>query len=529
MSRDPRVIVIGAGMSGILCGIRLHEAGIDDFAIYEKADDLGGTWRDNRYPGLACDVPSHVYSYSFAPNPEWSQRFSPGPEIHAYLADTAERFGVAERIECGREVTAAEFREGRWHLRLRDGSTDVADFVICATGVLHHPRMPDFEGLEAFEGAAFHSARWDDTAVLEGRRVGVVGTGSTAVQIVAAITDQAEHLTLFQRSAQWIMPGANQAYSEEEKRRFREDPGAIEALRAELDLSFTRQFSDALIGAESDGMANIERQTREHLESLVVDPELRERLRPDYRAACKRLIVANGFYEAIQRPNATLVTEAIDRVEAKGVRTRDGELHALDVLVFATGFHAHEFMRPMTVTGRGGKSLDDVWTPAPRAYRSVSMPDFPNFFMIVGPHSPVGNFSLIEISELQVAYALQLIERVRSGNAREICAHRRGHGSLQRRHPRGTPGHDLDDRVQELVPGRQRRGLRPGPGRSNSSATRCRSRTGPTSRYARQRPLTTRHGPLPRPGHNACRGRSSPCICCSGCTGSPSRRPPPCG
>ncbi len=423
-ANDPRVVVIGAGMSGILTGIRLREAGIDDFVIYEKGHDLGGTWRDNTYPGLACDVPSHVYSYSFSPNPDWSHLFSPGPEIQRYLAATAREHGVADRIVYHREATACEYRAGRWFLEFADGGSDEADFVITATGVLHHPRMPEIERLEAFEGAVFHSARWDHSVAIEGRRVGIVGTGSTGIQIVTAITEQVEELTLFQRTAQWIMPGENPPYSEEERRCFRKDPEAVEALRAELDRSFTLQFSDALIGAESDGMKTIEQLTHQHLEERVLDPVLRERLRPDYRAACKRLVVADGFYEAMQRPNARLVTEGIARLEPSGVRTADGELHELDVLVLATGFRAHDFVRPMRITGRGGVTLDEAWSPTPRAYRSVSMPDFPNLFMVVGPHSPIGNFSLIGISELQVDYILQLIERVRSGECREISATR---------------------------------------------------------------------------------------------------------
>jgi len=422
MGDADRVIVIGAGMSGLLAGIRLRDAGIDDFTIYEKGSDIGGTWRDNTYPGLACDVPSHVYSYSFAPNPDWSQRFSPGPEIQGYLKQTAERFGVMDRVRLDSEITRCAWSEGRWHVETAAGETDSADFVICATGVLHHPNIPEIDGMASFEGALFHSSRWDHSVSLEGKRLGVVGTGSTAVQIVAAVIADVAGLSLFQRTAQWIMPGANQAYSEEERRMFRRDPAAVASLRAQLDEAFAGQFSNALTDQESEGVRLIEERCRAHLESKVVDPDLRERLRPDYRAACKRLVIADGFYEAMQRPHAELVTEGIARIEPGGIRSGDGRLHELDVIVLATGFRAHDFMRPMNLTGRGGRTLDDVWSPTPRAYRSVSMPDFPNFFMIVGPHSPIGNFSLIEISELQVDYALQLMERVRSGACREICA-----------------------------------------------------------------------------------------------------------
>jgi len=421
-AKHPQVIVIGAGMSGILAGIRLKHAGIDDFVLYEKNSKPGGTWVENSYPGLTCDVPSHLYSYSFEPNPEWSHRFSPGPEIQRYFEGVAEKYGVTDAIVCNREVTRCEWQEGRWHVETSDGNHEVADFVIAATGALHHPNVPDFEGLDRFQGAAFHSARWNHEVPIEGRRVGVIGTGSTAVQIVTTITRRVAALTLFQRTAQWIFPNVNPAYSEEEKAVYRSDPQALASLRADLDKAFAGAFSDALIDYQSDGMQAIETACRQHLEERVLDPELRERLRPDYRAACKRLVIADGFYEALQQPNASLVTSGIERIEEAGVRTRDGQLHELDVLVLATGFRAHDFVRPMRVSGRGGRKLEDAWSPVPRAYRSVSMPDFPNFFMVIGPHSPIGNFSLIDISELQVGYILQLIDEVRRGACREICA-----------------------------------------------------------------------------------------------------------
>jgi len=424
--KNPRVVVIGAGMSGILCGIRLSQAGIDDFIIYETDPKPGGTWYENTYPGLTCDVPSHLYSYSFEPNPEWSHRFPPGPEIQRYFEGVAEKYGVRDAIVCNREVTRCEWQEGRWHVETADGHSEDADFVIAATGALHRPNIPDFEGLECFRGAAFHSARWDHTVAIDGKRVGVIGTGSTAVQIVSAITQRVGALTLFQRTAQWIMPSVNPAYTEEEKDHFRSDPQGLASLRAELDKAFAGAFSDALIDYDSEGMHAIEAACRQHLEERVQDPVLRERLRPSYRAACKRLVLASGFYEALQQPHATLETSGIERIEETGVRSRDGRLHELDVLVLATGFRAHDFMRPMQLTGRGGRKLEDAWSPVPRAYRSVSMPDFPNFFMVIGPHSPIGNFSLIDISELQVGYILQLIEEVRSGACREICASEAG-------------------------------------------------------------------------------------------------------
>jgi cation diffusion facilitator CzcD-associated flavoprotein CzcO len=419
--RDLRVIVIGAGMAGIASAIKLLEAGIDDLCIYEKADRVGGTWRENTYPGIACDVPSHLYSYSFEPNPEWSHLFSPGDEIQRYFEEVAAKHRIEEITRFGEEVTHLEHRDGRWHLRTASGIEDRADVVIAATGVLHHPRMPDLPGLDRFEGDAFHSARWDHSVDLDGARVGVVGTGSSAVQIVSAVVDRVAHLSLFQRTAQWILPMDNPPYPEEDMARFRQEPELLHHIHDAFAQTFAAGFANAVVDADSPQMAALEAACLENLER-VTDPGLRERLRPDHRAACKRLVVSPDFYEAIQRPHAELVTERIDAVEPSGVRTADGRLHELDVLVLATGFRVDRFLRPIEVTGRDGVRLDDVWAQRPSAYLSVSVPGFPNLFMLNGPNGPVGNFSLIEVAELQLAYLMPLIEGIRSGHWREVSA-----------------------------------------------------------------------------------------------------------
>ncbi len=419
---DLRFVIIGAGMSGILSAIKLKEAGIDNFAIYEKADRLGGTWRENTYPGIACDVPSHFYCYSFAVNPEWSHRFAPGSEIQAYFEDVARRYGVDSLIQYGKEITRCELTGGRWKIRMADGTEDAADFIVAATGVLHHPAYPDLDALDSFAGRAFHSARWDHDVSLAGKRVGVIGTGSSAIQIVAAVVDEVAELVLFQRTPQWIMPVQNPPYSESEKAEFRRQPETIAQLRAEVSHMFTDGFSNHLSDLSSPQLQAIHDACVANLESNVKDPDLREKLRPNYRAACKRLIMSESFYDAIQRPNAELVTEGIERIEKSGVRTRDGRMHELDVLILATGFRVDSFMRPMAVQGRNHAALDDVWREGPTAYMAISIPDFPNFFMLNGPNSPVGNFSLIEIAELQFSYVMQLIEQVRCGSCREVSA-----------------------------------------------------------------------------------------------------------
>jgi len=420
--RELRVVVIGAGMAGVLSAIKLKEAGFRDVAVYEKADRLGGTWRENTYPGIACDVPSHLYSYSFAPNPDWSHYFSPGAEIEDYLERVARERGVVGAIRFGEEVTRAAFVDGRWQLETARGSRDAADVVIAATGVLHHPKHPDIAGLDRFAGSCFHSARWDHAVPLDGRRVGIIGTGSTAVQIVSALVDRVAMLSLFQRTAQWIMPQENLRYPEEEKADLRAHPERMRQLRAEISQVFAEHFANAVVDAASPQMRLIDEACRANLEMNVADPALRERLRPSYRAACKRLVISPDFYQAIQKPNAELVTSPIAQVEPGGVRTRDGRLHALDVLVLATGFRVDRFMRPMEVLGRSGLRLDAVWVDRPTAYLSISIPGFPNFFMLNGPNGPVGNFSLIEVAELQFAYIAQLLELIRSGRCREVGA-----------------------------------------------------------------------------------------------------------
>ena len=421
-NRNPRIIIIGAGMSGILSAIRLKQAGFDDFVLYEKADRLGGTWRENTYAGVACDVPSHFYSYSFALNPEWTQHFSPGAEIQAYFEQVAERYAVAGRIEYEQQVTRCVFREGRWHVETADGTRDQADFIIGATGVLHHPSIPDFPGRDSFGGPAFHSARWDSSVSLSGKRVGIIGTGSSAIQMVSALAEQVGQLTLFQRTAQWITPAANPPYSEEEKAGFRRNPKSMEEIRAEISRGMTDGFANVLVDADSPVLKMVHDNCVANLEDNVKDPELREKLRPTYRAACKRLIMSPNFYDAIQHPCASVVTEGIERIEERGVRTVDGELHELDVLIFATGFRVDSFVRPMEIRGRSGSKLDEAWKAAPSAYMAVSVPDFPNLFLLNGPNSPVGNFSLIDVAELQFDYILQLLEKVRSGECRELSA-----------------------------------------------------------------------------------------------------------
>jgi cation diffusion facilitator CzcD-associated flavoprotein CzcO len=412
---EPRFAVIGAGMSGILAGIRLKEAGLD-FTVFEKADRVGGTWRENTYPGIACDVPSHLYCYSFELNPDWTYSSSPGAEILQYLEDVAKRYEVESAIRLGDPVVRCEWQEGRWEVETGSGYVDHFEWVIAATGILHHPKLPDIEGLDSFEGAMFHSARWDHDVPLDGRRIGVIGTGSSGVQITGALAHRAGKYSLFQRTAQWVVPVEQIAYTDEQRAQFRTDADMLQKLHNELSVSFNDGFATQVLDGNSEMIDNLEKLCTEHLESHLSDPGLREKLRPSYRAACKRLVISHNFYDAIQHPNAELVTADIERIEPTGVRTRDGRLHELDVLVLASGFHVDRFMRPMKIVGCDGILLDDVWKERPSAYLAVGVPGFPNFFMLNGPNSPVGNFSLIQTAEMQFDYVMKLVDQVRSGD-----------------------------------------------------------------------------------------------------------------
>jgi cation diffusion facilitator CzcD-associated flavoprotein CzcO len=417
-----RFVIIGSGVAGIIAAIQLREAGFDNITIYEKAERAGGTWRENTYPGICCDVPSHMYRFSFEANAEWSHQYSPGDEILAYVEATMRKYGIEPLIRFGHEITKLQFVDGRWRIETGGGIQDEADIVIAATGVLHHPNYPEIAGIDSFAGPIFHTARWDHDVSVEGKRVGVIGNGSSGVQVVGAITPQVEQMTVFQRTAQWIMPGKNLAFGEDEKEEFRRNPAAMDEMHEKIGRAFEEGFGEAVTDVHSPQLQVIGEMCLQHLETGIRDPELREKLRPTYQAACKRLVISPNFYEALQLPNAEVVTEGIEAIEADGIRTSDGRLHELDIIVLATGFRVDRFLRPITVYGRDGICLDEVWAKRPIAYLSVSMPDFPNLFLLNGPNGPVGNFSLIEVAEIQTRYILQLIERLRDGSGSEIAA-----------------------------------------------------------------------------------------------------------
>jgi cation diffusion facilitator CzcD-associated flavoprotein CzcO len=410
MKRDPAVAVVGAGMSGLCVAIALLRSGITDVTVYEKADEVGGTWRENTYPGLTCDVPSRVYQYSFATNPNWSRFFSPGGEIQAYFCGVADRFALRDRIRFGTEIVGARFDGRRWALCTDTGEESTVDFLISATGVLHHPRLPAISGLADFGGDLFHSARWNHRVAVRGRRVAVIGTGSTGVQLVCGLSGEADNVTLFQRTAQWVVPLPNPRYS-----RFTNiTHQAVPWLDRLAYATYSAMFDFFAVALTKPGLRRkwMGALCRANLRS-VRDPELRRALTPDYQPMCKRLVMSAGFYRAMQRDDVELVTAGIDHVERRGVVTDDGVLHEADVIVLCTGFDTHAFFRPMQLTGRDGIVADDVWRDGPRAYQTVALPGFPNFFMMLGPHSPVGNLALTTVAESQANHIVRWIERWR--------------------------------------------------------------------------------------------------------------------
>lgn len=420
---EKRFAIIGAGMSGILCAIKLKKAGHKHITIYEKASRIGGTWRENRYPGLTCDVPAHAYTYTFAPNPEWSAYLVGGDEIQAYFEKVVDDYGIRPLIRFNSEVANMAWHDDAWRIETADGQVDTAHVALMATGVLHHPKYPDIPGLGSFAGKTMHSARWDVDFPLSGKRVGVIGNGSTGVQMVTHLGQAGQEIVHFQRSPQWVMPYPNFVYTEEDKARFRESVEAIDAVRYdETYWSNIRRFTTGITDIEGPEIQDIENTCRTFLETAVTDPVLRAKLTPTYRAACKRLIYSYDYYAVAQQPNVTTIVSGIREIVAEGVIDNDGVLHPLDVLALATGFQTDRFVRPISVKGLGGRDVEDAWAERCCAYMAISIPDFPNFFLFNGPSSPVGNFSLIDVAERQWGYVSQLLERVSSSNASGIVA-----------------------------------------------------------------------------------------------------------
>ncbi|MGQ0576898.1 MAG: flavin-containing monooxygenase [Pseudonocardia sp.] len=404
------VAIVGSGFAGLGAAVKLDEAGRGSFVILEKADAVGGTWRENTYPGCACDIQSHLYSFSFAPNPNWSRLFARQPEIRAYLESVADRFGLRDRIRFGVTVTGAEWDGAAWNVRTAGGDTVRARAVVWATGPLHEPAMPEIEGLESFAGTVFHSARWDHSHDLRGRRVAVIGTGASAIQFVPRIARDVEHLTLFQRTPPWILPKPDRAIPQWLRRVYAAVPPLQKLQRA---LLYGR--NEALVGGflKPARMAVVEKVARGYLERKFADrPDLAAKLTPNFTIGCKRILISNDYYPALRRDNVAVETSPIVRVTEHAVVTADGVEHAVDTIIFGTGFKVGDTVRQMAVTGRDGVKLADRWAAGVEGFLGTTVAGFPNMFALAGPNTGLGHNSMVYMIESQLAYVLDALRLV---------------------------------------------------------------------------------------------------------------------
>jgi cation diffusion facilitator CzcD-associated flavoprotein CzcO len=412
------VAVIGAGVSGMAMGLRLQAAGVP-FTIFEKGPEVGGTWRDNRYPGLSIDVPSPLYTFAGHRHPGWRRWMPDQQEILDYHADVATRSGLREHIRFEDEVVAATWTGTAWEVESARGGIETFRVLVCASGFLHHPRIPDFEGLADFAGELVHSARWRDEIVTAGRRVGVVGNGSTGVQLVGELGGVASHLTMFQRTPQWIFPLPNFDIPGIVRGALARVPGSSDVVVEGLV-----RFADWFVGGASvrdDWRRELARKLARRSLADVRDPHLRAKLTPPDEVLCKRPVVSTRFYKVVQRDDVDVVTEGIARVVPEGVVTSDGVTHPLDVLILATGFEAHNYMRPIAIRGEDGLTLDAAWADGPHGYRTVSLRGFPNLFMLMGPHSPLNTIAIHESAELQSDYVMQMLDVLDRGDVVSVA------------------------------------------------------------------------------------------------------------
>jgi cation diffusion facilitator CzcD-associated flavoprotein CzcO len=406
------VLILGAGMSGLCMGIALKQRGIEDFLILEKSHGVGGTWLDNTYPGCGCDVPSHLYCYSFEPNPDWSHKWSEQPEILRYFEHCAEKYGLVPHIHFDTEVTEMAWDDaaGRWRVSVSSGEVFEARTVVSGLGQLNRPHLPDIPDRDSFSGVSFHSARWDHSHDLTGRHVAVIGNGASALQFIPRIAPDVKELTVFQRSTKWILPRNDIAYSGWRKWLFRTLPFTERLYRNYiywmLEMRFFGFFKESRFGRL------IEKACLKYLEEQVGDPELRRKLTPDYPVGCQRILISDDYYQALVRENVRVETQPVARIAPGGVVTADGVTHPADTVIFATGFQTTGFLEPVKVTGRGGRDLHAEWRDGAEAYLGVAAAGYPNLFILYGPNTNLGHNSIIYMVEAQVAYVRKLIERL---------------------------------------------------------------------------------------------------------------------
>jgi cation diffusion facilitator CzcD-associated flavoprotein CzcO len=417
-SQHFQVVIVGAGFSGIGAAIRLKQAGFHDLVLCERASDVGGVWRDNSYPGAACDVESHLYSYSFAPNPRWSHAFSRQPEILAYLRDCAARFDVRRYVRFDHAVLGARWDDAqqRWLIETNHGPLS-ADFLVCAVGLLSEPRLPDVPGLECFQGRVFHSARWDHDFDVTGKRVGVIGTGASAVQFVPEIQPRVQQLTLFQRTPAWVLPRWDELFSERRKAWLSALPALQKLVRASI---YVRRELLILGFRHPTIMRLVERTARSYLERTIADPELRAKLTPDFRIGCKRVLITGDYLPALTQKNVSIVTSPIREVRAHSIVAADGSEHALDAIIYGTGFHVMDVPFGDCVRGKGGRTLNQVWNGSPSAHLATTVAGFPNLFFLMGPATGLGHTSVLLMLESQLRVLVPALEHMRDKKLRVI-------------------------------------------------------------------------------------------------------------
>jgi cation diffusion facilitator CzcD-associated flavoprotein CzcO len=412
------IAVVGFG--GIAAVVMLRRAGYDDVTVFEKADRVGGVWHHNTYPGAACDVPSHLYEFSFAPNPRWSRRYAPQAEIQAYLEDVARSHGVYDRVRTGVEVRAAGWDpdSAQWVLSTSAGEHR-ADVLLTACGQLSIPRVPPLPGLETFAGPAFHTARWRHDVALEGRRVAMIGTGCSAIQVGPAIQPRVAQLDIYQRSPGWTFPRMDFAYSERTKRLLERAP-ALQRLDRAANFAFHELGALAMTTERPRLRALFRAIARHQINRTIKDPELRRKVTPRDEIGCKRVMLTDDWYPTLTQPNVELVVDRIEQVTPAGVRTADGRERPADVLVLATGFATHGFVAPMEVIGVSGRSLADEWAEVPRAYLGLTVPAFPNLFLIYGPNTNGGTGSVIFTIEAGVRHVISALQEMDRRQAKRI-------------------------------------------------------------------------------------------------------------
>lgn len=430
-------IIVGAGFSGIGTAIKLAESGVEDFVIVERGDRVGGTWRDNTYPGAACDIPSLLYSYSFAKNPDWSRAYSPAGEICAHIEAMVDDFDLRRRIQFGVEVTGLSFDEeaGVWTVATNGRKKLQARTVVLASGPLTDHKFPDIRGLDSYQGHKIHSARWDHDYDFTGKRVAVIGTGASAVQIVPELVKQADFVKVFQRTPGWVVPRMDIATPEAAKTLFAKVPAAQEMARQVLYWGHEVTATALVWDTPLTGL--VSRLGKAHLHRQVKDPWLRRQLTPDFTPGCKRMLVSSDYYPALQKDNCKLIDWPIATISPVGIRTSDGIEHHLDAIVFATGFDVHLSGPPFPVTGLDGRVLADEWSGGAQAYKSIQAHGYPNLFLMTGPNSGPGHNSLLVYSEGQIDYAVTAIGTILRDDLRYLDVRadvqQRHNAALQRR------------------------------------------------------------------------------------------------